>query len=345
MVRNAAFLAVEQRSGERGGAEAFHEGFCNALRDHGWLVDKIVIAIDESTFDGILEAYLHCYDLDVSQYDLVISSKAPSYAVRHPRHICYLLHTIRVFYDMFDSEFPVPSPELLGQRARIHELDTRLLSPSRIAGLFTIGDENQRRLRRYNALDAEVVYPGLLSEQFRAGDFGNYLFLPGRLHRWKRIGLLIDAMQYVQSDVELRLAGTGEDYEKLAMPNIANARVRFLGRLDDTQCVEQYANTLAVPFVPLREDYGYVTLEAFRSGKPVITCTDSGTPADFVSRGDAGLVVAPSPQAIAAAIDRLHADRDATRAMGERGRRSIASITWANAVRRIIDHAETTMFN
>jgi glycosyltransferase involved in cell wall biosynthesis len=344
ILRNVAFLAVEPESGERGGAEAFHDGFCNALRDHGWNVDKIRVAIDESTFDGILAAYLRCYDLDVSQYDLVISSKAPSYAVRHPRHICYLLHTIRVFYDMFETEFASPTPQLLQQRALIQQLDTRLLAPTRVGGLFTIGDENLRRLRKYNALEAEVLYPGLPSDDFQCGKYGDYLFLPGRLHRWKRVGLLIEAMRYVRSDIQLRIAGTGEDYSQLVERAAGDRRIRFLGRITDAQCVELYANALAVPFVPVREDYGYVTLEAFRSGKSVITCTDSGTPADFVGRAEAGLVVEPTATPVAAAIDRLCADRNAASKMGERGRNSIMSITWANTASRIADYAYATLF-
>jgi len=344
ILRNVAFLAVEPQSGERGGAEAFHDGFCAALCDRGWNVDKIRIAIDEASFEGILEAYLRCYDLEVSQYDLVISSKAPSYAVRHPRHVCYLQHTIRVFYDMFEHEFASPGADLIKARARIQELDTRLLSPPRVAHIFTNGDETQRRLRKYNALDSEVLYPGLLRDHFRTGRYDNYLFLPGRLHRWKRVGLLIEAMQHVRSDIELRIAGTGEDYEKFVACSASDPRIRFLGRLGDEDCIEQYANALAVPFIPLMEDFGYVTLEAFRSGKPVITCTDSGTPVDLVVRADAGLVVDPTARTIAAAIDRLGGDRDAARSMGERGLRSTTAITWDAAVARIVDYADAKFF-
>jgi glycosyltransferase involved in cell wall biosynthesis len=151
-------------------------------------------------------------------------------------------------------------------------------------------------------------------------------------------------MRHVRSHVELRLAGTGEDFEKFTGRSAGDPRIRFLGRLDDAQCIEQYAGALAVPFVPLREDYGYVTLEAFHSGKPVITCTDSGTPADFVGRANAGFVVEPSPQAIAASIDQLYADKHTSQEMGERGRQSIASITWANAAARIVEHAEAKLF-
>ena len=342
--RHVAFLAVEPKSGERGGAEAFHEGFCAALREHGWNVDKIQIGSDESSFEGILETYLHCYDLDVSQYDLVISSKAPSYAVRHPRHLCYLQHTIRVFYDMFDVEFPAPDETLNHQRQRIQTLDTGLLAPQRVTRIFTNGDETLRRLRHYNGLDGEVLYPGLLRDHFRTGRFDDYLFLPGRLHRWKRVGLLIDAMRYVRSNIELRIAGTGEDYEKFVERAADDPRIRFLGRISDEECIEQYANALAVPFVPVMEDFGYITLEAFRSGKPVITCSDAGTPVDLVSRANAGIVADPSPGSIAKAIDELASSRSLAHDMGERGRALSDTITWKAAVAQVTRTANNTFF-
>ena len=343
--RHVAFLAVEPKSGERGGAEAFHEGFCAGLREHGWNVDKIQIGSDESTFDHIMEMYLHCYDLDVSQYDLVISSKAPSYAVRHPRHLCYLQHTIRVFYDMFDAEFPAPDESLIRQRQRIQTLDTGLLAPQRVAHIFTNGDETLRRLHRYNGLDGEVLYPGLLRDHFRTGRFDHYLFLPGRLHRWKRVGLLIDAMRHVRSNIELRIAGTGEDYEKFVERAADDPRIRFLGRISDEACIEQYANALAVPFVPLMEDFGYITLEAFRSGKPVITCTDSGTPADLVLRSDAGIVADPTAEGIASAIDKLASDPTRASEMGESGHQLSQSITWDTAVAKVMESANDAFFH
>jgi glycosyltransferase involved in cell wall biosynthesis len=343
--RHVAFLAVEPKSGERGGAEAFHEGFCSTLREHGWKVDKIQVGSDESSFERILETYLYCYDLDVSQYDMVISSKAPSYAVRHPRHLCYLQHTIRVFYDMFDVEFAAPDEMLNRQRERIQALDTALLAPQRVARIFTNGDETLRRLRHYNGLDGEVLYPGLLRDHFHPGRFDNYLFLPGRLHRWKRIGLLVDAMHHVESDIELRIAGTGEDFEAFVKRAASDPRIRFLGRISDQECVEQYANALAVPFVPLMEDFGYITLEAFRSSKPVITCSDSGTPVDLVSRANAGVVADPTPDSIASAIDSIAANHVRAYEMGERGRQLSQSITWNSAVKQLMQSASDAFFH
>ena len=44
-------------------------------------------------------------------------------------------------------------------------------------------------------------------------------------------------------------------------------------------------NCLAVLYPPVDEDYGYVTLEGMLSSKPVVTCTDSGGPLEFIADG------------------------------------------------------------
>src|SRR5437868_5504705 len=73
-------------------------------------------------------------------------------------------------------------------------------------------------------------------------------------------------------------------------------------------------------------------IEAFQSGKPVITCTDSGEPTRFVHNSENGFVVAPDPCAIAAKIDWLVAHPDCAADMGTRGRVVISHITWDKLV-------------
>ena len=83
----------------------------------------------------------------------------------------------------------------------------------------------------------------------------------------------------------------------------------------------------------MNEDYGYVTVEAFLSGKPVVTTTDAGGPLEFVTHDVTGLVAAPNPEAIAEAIDRLWQLPTARlRAMGEEGRRRVQGITWDRVI-------------
>src|SRR5688572_3012041 len=95
-------VTIRQQSGESGGAERFYDGLVAALRALGHDAQELALHTDESSIDGVKRSYLQAYDLDVSRYDLVISTKAPSWLVRHPRHVCWLVHTMRVFYDMFD---------------------------------------------------------------------------------------------------------------------------------------------------------------------------------------------------------------------------------------------------
>ena len=79
---------------------------------------------------------------------------------------------------------------------------------------------------------------------------------------------------------------------------------------------------LFVLFLPEREDLGLVTLEAFMSGKPVITCVDSGEPARLVQDGESGFVCLPDPRAIATRIDELASEPSRAAAMGEAGGRA-----------------------
>jgi glycosyltransferase involved in cell wall biosynthesis len=322
-----AVIAARPVSGEVGGAERFYEGLTAALNAAGVQADLVNVVSDESHFEAIEETYLRFYDLDLSPYDGVISTKAPAYLVRHPNHICYLLHTMRVFYDMFDREFPSPTPELLRQRSLIHRLDTAALRHPRTKKLFVIGHEVRNRLRRYNGLDAEVLYPALLCDGFRRGSY-EYIFMPGRLHRWKRVDLIIEAMRYVKRPIQLRIAGTGEDEIRFRQLAAGDDRITFLGRVSDQDLVGEYANALVVPFVPIREDFGLITLEAFRSAKPVITCTDSGEPSCIVLDSETGFICPPDPCALAAKLEYYCDHPDIATAMGLRGMESVRHITW-----------------
>jgi glycosyltransferase involved in cell wall biosynthesis len=79
-----------------------------------------------------------------------------------------------------------------------------------------------------------------------------------------------------------------------------------------------------------------VTVEAFLSGKPVLTTSDSGGPLEFVRAGETGLVVPPDPDALAAAIDQLWQWPEARlRAAGAAGRETVAGITWDAVIDRL----------
>ena len=89
-------------------------------------------------------------------------------------------------------------------------------------------------------------------------------------------------------------------------------------------------------YPPYDEDFGYVTLEAFLARKPVVTCTDSGGPNEFVVDGGNGYVCEPTPGALADAMQRLSSDRRRAAAFGDAGHEVARRITWDGVIETLV---------
>ena len=101
--------------------------------------------------------------------------------------------------------------------------------------------------------------------------------------------------------------------------------------------IELYADALAVIYPPFDEDFGYVTLEAFLARKPVITCTDSGGPNEFVQHGHQRLESA-SRTRLRSPTRSAQADGDRARAarLGDAGHAVAATITWDGVIEKLV---------
>lgn len=213
-------------------------------------------------------------------------------------------------------------------RQVIHFLDQIAMSPANIRIYSAISHTVAKRQDYFPAnAHVNVLYPPPHLNRYYCKD-DNYLFTTSRLDGPKRVGLLVEAMRHVTSGIRLLIGGKGPDEDRLRELAGDNERVQFLGYLTDDELLEHYANALAIPFVPYDEDYGLITIEAMKSGKPVITTTDSGGVCEFVIHGETGMVAPPEPTEIAKAIDYLSLHRDKAREMGRNARKFVAEITW-----------------
>jgi glycosyltransferase involved in cell wall biosynthesis len=113
-------------------------------------------------------------------------------------------------------------------------------------------------------------------------------------------------------------------------------RVSFPGYLSETALVDHLARCRAVVFVPQSEDYGFVTVEAFSSSKAVITCADSGGPAELVRSDENGLVAAPEPAALAAAMADLTSSPARAETLGRVAKADADRMSWDEVVRRLV---------
>jgi glycosyltransferase involved in cell wall biosynthesis len=329
----------------RGGAESLVRELVTQLRVHGHEADLVSVPFKWYPPDALFSHAAAWRLLDLTEangapIDLVIATKFPTYCVRHPRKVTWLVHQHRAVYELAGtvySEFE--HRELhVATRDKLMALDTAMLSESQ--SIFTIARTVSARLARYNGLASEPLYhPPRLAGRFRTAPSEDYVLSIGRLESVKRVDLAIRAMATVGSDVRLVIGGTGTQrasFEQLASALGLSDRVTFLGEIDDATMIDLYAGALAVIYPPFDEDFGYVTLEAFLSRKPLITTTDAGEPALFVVDGENGYVTAPTPDAIADAIARLAADRGRAARMGEAGYERARLITWSGTIDRLV---------
>ena len=316
-----------------------------ALRDAGHTADMVVTP--QNRFGRQASAYLATWFTDVGSadghpIDQVISLRYPSYAVRHPKHVCWLNHTMREYYDLWDrfsgSLGAAGRFKESVRRFGIHAADRYLLTRN-ISRLFVQSRTIQRRLTIWPELRSTVLYPPAPQRAYRCDGYGDYVFLVSRLTRLKRVDLLIEALAQPGGE-GVRSVISGEGEERAALEQLARARgvadrVTFTGRLSDDELVAHLARCRAVCFPPFEEDYGFVTAEAFASKKAVITCRDSGGPAELVQDGATGLIAESNPQSLAAALRRVMTDPAAARQMGEAAFADGAKLNWPDAVKQL----------
>lgn len=282
-------------------------------------------------------------EVNGERIDRLITLKFPAYYVPHANKVAWLLHQHRQAYDLYDTAQGDLHQSPFGRKvgAEIRRWDAAYLPEHK--GLFTISNTVSRRLREFNALDSEVLYPPPPDqERLRPGDYGDYILCPGRLDSLKRQHLVVEAME--QAPEGLRLVSFGPalgPYASQLLKRISKARrgnVEMLGRIPADKRIELYANCLAVYNGVLDEDYGYTTVEGFQCGKPVICHTDAGGPLEFVIDGENGFVVPPAPEAIARALHVLWSARAKAEAMGRAGAAHLAgkNISWDAVLDRLL---------
>jgi len=307
-----------------------------ALREQGHETELVTVPFKWYPGERVLtQAFLwRLLDLEESNgrpIDAVIATKFPSYVVRHPNKVVWLLHQFRQAWDLDRTELGQfgESAEDRALRRKVLELDRVTLGEAR--KIFTTSSIVAGRLRNSVGLDAEVLAPPPAPLAFRCDEYGDFVLSVGRIDRAKRIDLILDA---VAADPGLRcvIAGDGPDRERLE--TLANGRVEFVGRVSDNELADLYARCRAVYYAPVNEDYGLVPYEAFLSDKPVITTTDAGGPLDIVHDGETGRVVQPRVEDLAPA---LTLTEDEARTLGRAGHEIARSVTWARCVERLLE--------
>lgn len=333
-----ALILFPEVTGVVGGTERLAETLYNALKSKGISSDIFTLPYQWEPKEIVISEALKWRMLE-PEADLVIPLKFPAYFVRHPRKIPWLQHQYRQIYEFHGTPFSgfsnnLPDGEF---REKLVAFDTACLAES--AHIYTNSVNTLSRLQRFNGLDGSVLFPPpFRASRTRETEYGSFLLAVGRLEEVKRTDLLLRAVALAESDVHVKIAGTGSQLgvlRRLAVELSISDRIEFLGFVEDEELADLYARCRAVHFAPKDEDYGLIAVEAMTAAKLVITAADSGGPLELVRDGDNGFVAEATPKAQANAIDRLWTDVELCERMGAAAAASVKRITWDKTVAEI----------
>ncbi len=321
----------------RGGVEIFTDDLVAELRERGHDADLVTVPFkwypgERVLTQAFLWRLLDLEEADGRRIELVIATKFPSYVVRHPNKVVWLVHQFRQAYELDRTELGQfgESAEDRALRRRVQELDRVSLGEAR--KVFATSRNVADRLERSTGIVAEVMPHPPQELDYRCDEYGDFVLSVGRLDRAKRIDLLVEAAR--RGGFPVVVAGDGPDRERLEA--LADGSVRFLGRVSEDELADLYARCLAVFYAPVDEDFGMVPYEAFLAEKPVVTTTDAGGPLEVVADRSTGLVCEPRAEALAEACGWLRANVEAAREWGAAGKVLAQRVSWDATIERLL---------
>ncbi|WP_028553094.1 glycosyltransferase family 4 protein [Paenibacillus sp. UNC451MF] len=328
-----------------GGGELHAESLKNELLKRNYHADIVTLPYKWYPNEQLVQSMLNWRLIDLSEsngekIDLVIPMKFPSYGVQHHNKVIWLMHQFRQVYDLFGTQYSEfdHTPESLSTRELVKRFDNNSLNESK--KLFTTSNNNANRLKKYNNIGAEVLYhPPKHYGKYFTETYGDYILSVGRLDKLKRIDLLINAIKYTDNNVKCIIAGSGpekENLEKLIHKLGLEHRIKLVGFIDDAELLHYLANCLGVYYAPYDEDYGYVTLEAFLSKKPIISFEDSGGVLEFVQDNENGFILSQHEQ-ISETINYLYHNKNKAISFGEIGHNLVKDISWDYVIDRLTE--------
>jgi glycosyltransferase involved in cell wall biosynthesis len=217
--------------------------------------------------------------LDVSPYDLIISSSGPAVmgvnAGQHAIHISYCHTPQRAWWDLYSERqaemswlkrtaFVMSASKIRNWEFSAMQRVDRIVSNSRYVS---------NRVTKYFRRDSTVIYPPVNTGMgYLTGRGQDYYLSLSRLDRDKRVDLLILACNALQRRLVVVGTGRAEDY----LRSIAGPTIEFLGRVPDSNLPELYANCRAFLFAA-DEDFGIAPVEAQSFGRPVVAYGHGGS--------------------------------------------------------------------
>lgn len=230
--------------------------------------------------------------------------------------------------------------------------------------LYGVGDDRIRVI--HNGIDLDQYTPTpdpAVLDRYGIDRSKPFVLFVGRITRQKGIIHLVDAIKHIKSDVQIVLCAGAPDTEEIGREMTehveqarreATASILWIPRvLPKEDIIALYTQAVVFVCPSVYEPFGIINLEAMACGTPVVASAVGGI-TEVVVPEKTGLLVPfearsevdPEPRdpdrfsrGLAAAVDRLMADPDLLRLMGERSRERVEHyFSWSSVARWTMDY-------
>ncbi len=238
--------------------------------------------------------------LDLSQYDLVISSSgAEAKGVKTKRrtlHISYCHAPTHYYWSRYNEYMKHPGA---GRFSLLLKVGLKILirplrkwdfkAAQRPDVLIANSTFTQSKIKEYYGRNSHVIHPPVDTARFKKTEGSKQktetrqgFVTAGRQTPYKRIDLAVAAATKLKA--HLTVIGTGPDHQKLR--RMAGANVTFLTGVGDEDIADDFRAAEAFIF-PNVDDFGITAVEAMAAGTPVIAFNGGGA-RDYVIPGKTG---------------------------------------------------------
>lgn len=254
-------------------------------------------------------------ELDLSAYDLVISSEAgPSKGVitsPDALHVCYCHSPMRYLWDQYHiyrkAANPIARMAMPMLYPRLRQWDVS--SSARVDRIAANSNYIRRRIQKVWNRDAAVVHPPVDTSLFwQSSDIAPFYLWVGQLVPYKRPDLAVDAFN--KTGLPLKIVGTGSMLKNLR--HRARSNIEFIERVDFDGLRDLYSRARAY-VITAEEDFGITPVEAMASGRPVIAYGKGGVLDTVVPELTGLFYIRQDPDDLNSAIERMeqtHRDFD-----------------------------------
>lgn len=186
----------------------------------------------------------------------------------------------------------------------------------------------------FNEDNISVVYDGIDLEKYRFGKKGKkpVVIYVGRLKKYKRIGLLIDAFKLVLKeihDARLVIVGSGDEEEQLRKKAKGINGISFTGFVSEKDKIKILQEAWCFVTPSFKEGWGVSVIEANACGTPAIAFDVPGL-RDSIVDGETGLIVKEDGNAkmLAETIIKILKDEKLRKKLSENSLRYARKFSW-----------------